>query len=285
MCGSSGHCFIFSNITQLALATNYSLNDIFDTHQDVRLATLVSSRNVEFSDHVFTWGHEFAFTDTLQTGKVPEPEVSEGSDESERSEESADPPLESTEVIQPAKQHGVDFIPSRKIQEDEEVQEILQDAVNLPRAQNGISIWMDTVYRESRGFEIGTFNHTLLSALMKKQSAKWSTLAQGYISDVIATVHRFIKKVLLAACGDIRISTNILTRLWDELTGKYRQAIAQVEFLLKIERGGTPMTLNHYLNDKSPKVPTKEIQRSAGLEDSGRLFTWRSYSSQRSLIL
>jgi hypothetical protein len=254
----------FQNITQLAIAANYSLDDIFDTHQDVRLATLVSSRNVDFSDDVFTWGHGFAFTDTFQTDEVPEPEVSEGS------EESVDSPLESTEVIQPAKQHGVDSIPSRRIREDVEVQEILHDAVKLHRAQNGISIWIDTVYRESRGFEIGTFNHTLLSALMKKQSAKWSTLAQGYISDVIAMVHRFIKKVLLAACGDTRISTNILTRLWDELTGKYRQAIAHVEFLLKIERAGTPMTLNHYLNDNLQKCRQqrfKEALAGKTLED------------------
>lgn len=206
----------FQQITHLALAANYSLDDIVDTDQDVRLATMVSSRNEIFSDHVFTWGHEFAFTDTSQADKIPVPEVPE---------ESAGPSMDFTEEYKPTKQHGVDFIPSRRIQADEEVEEILHDAVNLPRARDGISIWMDTVYRESRGFEIGTFNHTLLSTLMKKQSAKWSNLAQGYISDVITMVHRFIKKVLLAACGGARISINILTRLLDELTSKYRQAI------------------------------------------------------------
>ncbi|CAG8057972.1 unnamed protein product [Penicillium nalgiovense] len=246
----------FQKITQLALAANYSLDDIFDADQDVRLATLVSSRNVEFSDHVSTWGHEFAFTDGSQIEEIPAPELSEGL------EESAEPSLKSTEELQPAKQHGVSFISSRRIQEDEEVQEILHNAVNLPQAKNGISIWMDTVYRESRGFEIGTFNHTLLSALMKKQSAKWSTLAQGYISDVIAMVHRFIKKVLLAACGNMRRSTNILTSLWDELTGKYRQAISHVDFLLKVERGGTPMTLNHYLNDSLQKCRQKRFKEA-----------------------
>jgi hypothetical protein len=178
----------FQKITQLALAANYSLDDIFDADQDVRLATHVSSRNVEFSDHVSTWGHEFAFTDRSQIEEIPAPELSEGL------EELAEPSLKSTEELQPAKQHGVSLMSSRRIQEDEEVQEILHNAVNLPQAKIGISIWMDTVYRETRGFEIGTFNHTLLSALMKKQSAKWSTLAQGYTSDVIAMVHRFTRK-------------------------------------------------------------------------------------------
>lgn len=121
---------------------------------------------------------------------------------------------------------------------------------------------MDKVYDESRGFEIGTFNFTLLSALMKKQSVKWPFLAQGYISDVIAMVHRFIKKALFAACGDKRMSTNIIARLEDKLTDKYRQAITHVDFLLKIEREGTPMTLNHYLNDNLQKCRQKRFKNA-----------------------
>jgi hypothetical protein len=90
---------------------------------------------------------------------VPEvPEVPEKPEGSEGSEESAGPSVDFTEEYKPTKQHGVDFIPSRRIQADEEVEEILDDAVDLPRARDGISIWMDAVYRESRGFEIGTFN-------------------------------------------------------------------------------------------------------------------------------
>jgi hypothetical protein len=58
------------------------------------------------------------------------------------------------------------------------------------------------------------------------------------------------------------MSTNILTRLWDELTGKYRQAISHVEFLLKVERGGTPMTLNHYLNDNLQKCRQKRFKEA-----------------------
>jgi hypothetical protein len=44
----------------------------------------------------------------------------------------------------------------------------VHNAVDLSRAKSGILTWMNTIYRESRGFEIGTFNHTLLPALMKK---------------------------------------------------------------------------------------------------------------------
>lgn len=100
---------------------------------------------------------------------------------------------------------------------------------------------------------------------MKKQSAKWPILAQGYISDVIAMVHRFINKALRAACGDStsgdsKISTNLLALLWDNLMDKYRQAISQVEFQLSIERGRMPMTLNHYFNDNLQKCRQKRLK-------------------------
>lgn len=118
----------FQRITQLALAANYSLDDIFDNDQEIRLATLVSSRNVNFSDHVSIWGHEFAFTTLPQAGDVP----------AEVSEESADTTPETTGTMEPAKDHEADFIPSRRFQEDEEVQEILHNSVNIPRPKKEI---------------------------------------------------------------------------------------------------------------------------------------------------
>ncbi|KAJ5766597.1 Dynamin [Penicillium nucicola] len=244
----------FENITQMALTANYSLNDFFDTDQDVRLATLVSNRNVTFSDQVWTWGHEFTFTGVLSEDKeVPKNQVTEESPES-------------AEESQPVNHCIFGFISSREIQGDEDVQNILYDAFDLPKAKQGISAWIDTIYLESRGFEIGTFNYILLSSLMKKQSTKWTALAQGFISDIIAIVHRFIRKALLAACGDIKMSTKILDRLWDELTGKYRQALSQIDFLLKIERDGTPMTLNHYLNDNLEKCRQKRLKDVVSLK-------------------
>lgn len=88
---------------------------------------------------------------------------------------------------------------------------------------------------------------------MKKQSDKWPVIARGYISDVINMVHGFIRKSLWVSCHSKKISSGIISLLMDDLLDKYRQAIAAVEFLLNIERAGTPMTLNHYLNDNIQK--------------------------------
>lgn len=57
---------------------------------------------------------------------------------------------------------------------------------------------------------MGTFNPALLSAIMKKQSTKWTVLALGYASDVIAMIHNFIVHVLERVCPDGRVRDNLL---------------------------------------------------------------------------
>lgn len=225
----------FQEITQQALATNYGVRDIFDSDEAFRLATLVANRNTAFANDFKIRGHEYSFR-AQTSGK-------EDDRSSETSTFGQSPFAPSSETIS-----------SRKVPECEDVQEILHDAVDIPRSmQFGINGWIQKLYSEARGFEIGTFNYALLSTLLKKQSARWPMVAYGYISDIIAMVHQFIAKVLGAACGDEKISTNILSLLMDGLMDKYRQALSTVEFLLKIEREGTPMTLNHYMNDTLQK--------------------------------
>jgi hypothetical protein len=66
-------------------------------------------------------------------------------------------------------------------------------------------------------------------------------------------VHIFIKKALIISCGDQGLGQNILSFLLDDLINKYQQALSTTSFLLKIEREGTPMTQNHYLNSNLQK--------------------------------
>jgi hypothetical protein len=117
----------------------------------------------------------------------------------------------------------------------------------------GILPWIENLYRESRGFELGTFNSTILSSVLKKQSTKWPSLAEGYICDIVSIVHTFTTKALNISCGDQRLGQNILSFLIDDLIEKYRKALSMAEFLLQIERDGTPMTQNHYLNSNLQK--------------------------------
>jgi hypothetical protein len=235
----------FQEITQHALATNYGVNDVFDEDKDLRLATLVSLRNDVFSKNLAYWGHTYTFR-----SKPERPEDTDGSvdDREERRNNPAN-----TE-----KQR--DIMQSRKTWDTTQntsvadLEGILHASEPVePSFKSGILPWIEEIYSNSRGFEIGTFNHTLLSTLMKKQSVKWPILARGYISDIISVVHAFICKGLEVVSKNTQISTNIMSLLMDDLVEKYKQAISTVEFLLRIEREGTPLTLNHYFNDNLEK--------------------------------
>lgn len=113
----------------------------------------------------------------------------------------------------------------------------------------------------SRGFEIGTFNLTILSSVLKKRSAKWPSFAEGYICDIICVVHTFIKKALTISCKDQRLGQNILSFLLDELSDKYRQALSITNFLLRIERESKPMTQNHCFNSNLQKWSEPNLLR------------------------
>lgn len=85
---------------------------------------------------------------------------------------------------------------------------------------------------------------------MKEQSTKWAALANGYISDVTAVIHKFIVSILEETCPDDRVRGNLLADLVDDLIKKYKESMRQVEFLLHIQRKGTLMTLNDDLYEK-----------------------------------
>jgi hypothetical protein len=247
----------FQRITENALHTNYGSQDAFDEEPDLRLATLVANRNARFSDDFSTYGHAYSFKshehDDDSEIKSTVPELSPPSsvdaivgginDDGEEEEE------EEEEEIQERKS-----VPSRKLDSCSDIQDILHDCVQVQDSvAQGILPWIENLYQESRGFELGTFNSSILSSVLMKQSAKWSSLAEGYICDIISMVHTFTTKALNISCGDQRLGQNILSFLMDDLMEKYRQALSMAEFLLRIERDGTPMTQNHYLNSNLQK--------------------------------
>ncbi|PYH80583.1 dynamin [Aspergillus uvarum CBS 121591] len=103
----------------------------------------------------------------------------------------------------------------------------------------------------------------ILHDCISKQSSKWPSLAEGYVCDIISMVHNFIKKALVVSCADRALSQTILLFLLDDLIEKYRQALSTTNFLLRIEREGTPMTQNHYLNSNLQKCRQERISSEA----------------------
>jgi hypothetical protein len=242
----------FQRITENALHTNYGSQDAFDEEPDLRLATLVANRNAQFSEDFSTYGHAYSFkshehdddSEVKSTVLETSPPSSVGAIVS-----GIDDDREEEEEEQERK-----CVPSRKLNGCGDIQDILHDCVQIQDSVvQGILPWIENLYRESRGFELGTFNSAILSSVLKKQSAKWPSLAEGYICDVVSMVHTFTIKALNISCGDQRLGQNIISFLMDDLIEKYRQALSMAEFLLRIERDGTPMTQNHYLNTNLQK--------------------------------
>ena len=135
-----------------------------------------------------------------------------------------------------------------------ELEDIMQDDSLIPLPSLfGIKRWLEDVYKNSRGFELGTFDASLLRIIWKKQSANWEALALGYVDDIVSLVHSFTVDLLAKICKDPRARQGLYSVLLDQLTDRYKKSIEHTKFLLVVERSGTPMTTNHYFADNLEK--------------------------------
>ena len=138
----------------------------------------------------------------------------------------------------------------RKEDDPEELVGTLHPQESLPHPLSGeTKDWLLQIFKANRGFELGTFNASILATVMKKQSSKWEDISMGFVSDAIVLVHRFITSALVSICDDRNVRDALAGKLSDELTRRYQNAITCAGFLLKVERSNTPMTMNHYFND------------------------------------
>jgi hypothetical protein len=137
----------------------------------------------------------------------------------------------------------------------EELEGILYDspATPIPPPDTNIMEWIKREYTRSRGFELGSYDSSIVGILWKKQSENWAGFALGYISDIISLVHDFLLELLSEVCNDNRVRDGIVATLMDPITERYRQAVKHVQFIVQVERSGTMLTTNHYFNDSVQK--------------------------------
>lgn len=213
----------FQKVVMLALEAKYGRSDLFDNDSTLRLATAVTLRNASFGNEVDNWGQEYQFNPFADNKTVS--------------------PVETAEELE-----------IRKIADPPELDEILHPQENLPGCRKECIIeWLKIVYHTSRGFELGTFDSSILATTMKAQSSKWTKLALGYVSDIVSIAHNFIKRLLALVCVDERVTRELLSTLSDGLIGRYSTALDHARFLLDVERVGTPITLNNYFNENLEK--------------------------------
>ncbi|KAI0570344.1 Interferon-induced GTP-binding protein mx2 [Pyrenophora tritici-repentis] len=117
--------------------------------------------------------------------------------------------------------------------------------------------WLLQVLKDNQGFELGTFNASILAIVIKKQSSKWEDISMGFVSDAIVLVHRFITSALVSIYDDRNVCEVLVGKLSDELTRRYQNAIASARFLLNVEKSNTPITMN--LLEQGPSSSTTTV--------------------------
>ncbi|KAF2187583.1 hypothetical protein K469DRAFT_725111 [Zopfia rhizophila CBS 207.26] len=156
----------FQHIAGLAVKANYRGNGIFNTFTDIRLATELVSRNEKFSMDLEKFDHQYQFQ---KVDHVAEESYNAGVDHSDN------------EITYEEQRHHTN---TRHIANALELDEILsvEDQVAGP-SRLDIFDWLKAMYSKSRGFELGTFASSLLTAAMRQHSSKWQAMSSGYTSD------------------------------------------------------------------------------------------------------
>lgn len=213
----------YQKITDQALEAHYR-DPVFGSDGSLRLATVIIRRNEIFANDIVTKGHTYEFKSEVQSA-----EDSAASEEGE-------------------------VIGCRYEDDNSEIENIVEDICEICEpSTNGIKLWLKSIYQDSRGFTMGTFDASLLTIAWRQQSANWDGLCLGYIYDIVSLVHSYTVNLLSIICNHERIRRGLISVLLDRLLERYTKGIDQAKRLLSVERAGTPLTLNHYFSENLDK--------------------------------
>lgn len=226
----------YQRLVSFALRANHGADEAFDEHPGLRLAPAIIARMKAFSEDMAAYGSTYAFETRSSDGsKALVPGGLEDDDDIEDGERDAGPGR---------------FFDSRRIEDHEDLMDLVLSVQRLPLPRpDGINAWLQQVFKANRGFELGTFNPSILGTTMKKQCFKWSDISLGFVGDVITLLHRFVETALDVICTDSTVRESLGTKLSDDLLARYHNAIARTKFLLEVEQSDIPVTMNHYFND------------------------------------
>lgn len=215
----------FQHLVTSALDGDHDADHLFKTEPELCIAPMIMARMKSFSNDMANFGHTYSFI------SQEEDEPTTTSDRLGEEREHTKPPQRKLEV--------------RKEFDMPDLADILHPCTVLAMPhREDILNWIDGVYQDNRGFELGTFNASTLATVMKKQSFKWRDISLGFVSDVIVIVQDFINTALTRICTDSNVEYELMDKIFDELMTRYEKAISNTAFLLEVEKSGIPMTLD-----------------------------------------
>lgn len=205
-----------------AIDGKFISDSAFDQESALRLATAVNIRMETYDKNLRAHGHSHVFgKSALSTGDEEE-DLHSG----------------------PSK-----GISTRTTNDVAELMDILYPSEAALHDDEDILSWLTNTYKACRGFELGTFEPSILASIMKQQSSNWTSISLGFVSGVIVLVHQCIRTALEHVVPDKHVRSRLFGVLLDGLVEGYKPAISHTLFLLSVERDGIPLTTNHYFND------------------------------------
>ncbi|KAH7049446.1 dynamin GTPase [Macrophomina phaseolina] len=277
----------FQNVVTQGLDAKYR-DDCFYKLHSLRIATLVVNRSETFTNDFAEFGHSYQFAEPQSKPSVSKPftqMVPHGYSQASPSEslfggvksrQSLFPPpsVPASKPILQADPNGggknTKSTPpprpencSTRKQEctDQSILDLLHGPSTLSRPLNkGILEWIGQIFGDARGFELGSYDPSLLASTFKYQSMRWENLVLGYLSDIVVITQRFIMDCLEMVCREDTIRARLSSTLLDKLLPLYVRAFTHAEFLLEVERSALPATMNHYLNDNLAKARQERLK-------------------------
>jgi len=253
----------FQKIADFALNAHYVGSDWFDQYPSLKFATAVVNRNEALEGAVKLHGHLYDF----DGGKTTDPM----------------PPMPAKNLYEALPDGGFSGknprLTVRTTDNHGDLEDMMPSCQNIEASTHwDIHSWLKGEYATSRGFELGTFGGSLLATTIKTQSSRWVDLAVGYIADVVSMAHTFILTLLDRICPISRVRDGIVSVMLEPLRLMYKRAIDHADFLLEVERMGTPITLNHYFNDNLEKRLVNRFSYPKSLTDKRGADTKRQKS-------
>ncbi|KAI0839115.1 dynamin family protein [Hypoxylon sp. FL0890] len=224
----------FSDIGRYALDAYYTGHPIFAKNRDLRLITRIHEISEAFAELLFARGHFRKFQGEKTSPSGGDTRMEDEADES---------------AVRRNELYRIPFeIPDENL--FPELDGLLAEPFFCSSPIEGdIKAYIQEIYWDARGQELGTFGSSMLPTTFKEQAQKWKALTLAHVSNAILVVHHFVHNTLAVACPDVRVRTQLWAFLMDDLLGCYRRAIKQAEFLLQVECEGKTITCNPDFTD------------------------------------
>lgn len=152
-----------------------------------------------------------------------------------------------------------------------EIGDIVIPLQEISKPGDNFTTWMNDVYLQSRGLDLGTFDPHLLSMAFTEQSRKWGDMTKTYMRRIIIALHRFIAAALKSVCPEDQARNHLWSAILETLVERYKAAMAQACLLIEVEQRKKPYTLNPQFNQAWSKAigyRITELLRPTALRES-----------------